>query len=263
MRALLAVLLVVAGLLGSGGALADATGQALGVNQDAKADTKAGMKVLQVGSDIFIGDRVVTNGSGQVQIRFSDSTKLVVGPNSALLIEDYLLRNDGSGGKFAVNALKGTFRFVTGKAPKDRYLIETPTGTIGVRGTAFDFTVLPTYYAVLLYEGITRICSSSSRCATMDDFCEVGVVDNANAVTRGATPQMTTELRNQARQLFPYAINDSSLLPAFRIAQSDNCFDRLARQPAEQGGGGNADGSGGVINEGGGGVRVPPDLTHL
>ena len=134
-------------------------------------------------------------------------------------------------------ALKGTFRFVTGKAPKDRYLIGTPTGTIGVRGTEFDFTVQPSFYAVLLYGGITRICATSGRCATMDDFCEVGMADNTNAVTRGATPQMTTELRNQARQLFPYAVNDSSLLPAFRIARSDDCFDRLLRQPDGGGGG--------------------------
>src|SRR5690606_42119301 len=84
-----------------------------------------------------IGDRVVTGPSGQVQILFSDRTELVVGPRSALLIEDYLLRNDGSAGKFAINALSGTFRFVTGGAPKDSYVIKTPTGTIGVRGTAF------------------------------------------------------------------------------------------------------------------------------
>ena len=88
-----------------------------------------------VGSDIFIGDQVVTDARGLVQIKFSDNTKLVVGPNSSLVIEDYLLREDGSGGKLAINALSGTFRFVTGGAAKDRYLIETPTGTIGVRGT--------------------------------------------------------------------------------------------------------------------------------
>ena len=40
---------------------------------------------------------------------------------------------DESAGRFAINALSGTFRFTTGRAPKDRYVIETPTGTIGVR----------------------------------------------------------------------------------------------------------------------------------
>jgi len=237
MRVLLAVFLVLAGLLTGSGAQAAATGQALGVDPDSRAQAGPDTRVLRVGSDIFIGDRVITDQRGQVQIRFSDGTRLVVGPSSALLIEDYLLRNDGSGGKFVINALEGAFRFVTGKAPKDRYLIETPTGTIGVRGTAFDFTVKSSFYAVLLYDGITRICASSSRCATMDDFCEVGMADSANAVTRGVVQQMITQLRNEARQLFPYAIDDSGLLSPFRIPRSGDCFDRLLQQPdAGQGG---------------------------
>ncbi len=91
-----------------------------------------------VGSDIFIGDQVVTGAKGQVQILFADNTHLVVGPNSALTIEDYLLRNNGSAGKFVVDMLAGSFRFATGESAKNRYRIDTPTGTIGVRGTGFD-----------------------------------------------------------------------------------------------------------------------------
>src|SRR5690606_34683041 len=131
-----------------------------GVDQDARAETRAEMKVLQVGSDIFIGDRVITDARGLVQIRFSDTSRLVVGPNSALVIEDYLLREDGSGGKFAIDALSGTFRFVTGGAPKHRYLISTPTGTIGVRGTAFDFNVRRGSFSLLLFHGQVVICNS-------------------------------------------------------------------------------------------------------
>ncbi len=96
MRALVLLFGVMVGLsLAPGAALADASGKALGVDQDARAETRAEVKQLTVGSDIFIGDRVITDARGLVQIKFSDSTKLVVGPNSALLIEDYLLRNDG------------------------------------------------------------------------------------------------------------------------------------------------------------------------
>ena len=114
MRALGLLVSLVLGLsLFSGAAYADASGKALGVDQDAKAETKAGVKELTVGADIFIGDKVVTDARGLVQIRFSDATKLVVGPNSSLVIEDYLLREDGSGGKLALNAdvlVPGTIR---------------------------------------------------------------------------------------------------------------------------------------------------------
>ena len=61
----------------------------------------------RVGSDIFIGDLVQTGPQGQVQILFADNTELVLGPSSSLTIEDYLIRNDGSAGKFAVDMLVG------------------------------------------------------------------------------------------------------------------------------------------------------------
>jgi hypothetical protein len=34
----------------------------------------------------------------------------------------------------SINAVRGAFRFITGKSPKDAYSITTPTATIGVRG---------------------------------------------------------------------------------------------------------------------------------
>ncbi len=118
-----------------GMALAAAAGSALGVDPAADAALNNETRTLVVGSDIFIGDLVQTGPRGQVQIMFADNTELVVGPSSALLIEDYLLRNDGSAGKLAVDMLSGAFRFSTGDSAKSRYVIGTPTGTIGVRGT--------------------------------------------------------------------------------------------------------------------------------
>src|SRR5687768_10914002 len=88
-----------------GMALAAAAGSALGVDPAADAALNNETRTLVVGSDIFIGDLVQTGPRGQVQIMFADNTELVVGPSSALLIEDYLLRNDGSAGKLAVDML--------------------------------------------------------------------------------------------------------------------------------------------------------------
>ena len=69
-------------------ALADAAGSALGVDPAADATLNNENRTLVVGSDIFIGDLVKTGPKGQVQILFADNTELVVGPSSALTIED-------------------------------------------------------------------------------------------------------------------------------------------------------------------------------
>lgn len=234
MRALIVLLTLVLGFgLFAGPALADASGKALGVDQDAKAETQAGVKELTIGSDIFIGDKVVTDARGLVQIRFSDSTKLVVGPNSSLVIEDYLLRADGSGGKLAVNALSGTFRFVTGGAPKDRYLIKTPTGTIGVRGTAFDWRGDGTHFTTILYHGSIVICNNAGACVTLDDVCDIGMVDLSEADILGNSNTMSQSERDQMRAMFPWAVSEGDLLGQFRVAQARQCFNRQVTPGAE------------------------------
>jgi hypothetical protein len=203
-----------------------ASGTALGVRPEASAETNGANRVLRVGADIFIGDRVTTGGKGNVQIRFSDRTELVVGPNSTLVIEDYLLRDDGSAGKLAINALAGTFRFVTGGAPKDKYLIRTPTGTVGVRGTAFDLNVVEDHTSLLLIEGAVRMCNLAGQCVDVDEVCEVGRFDLGSADLLGTADTFKGNTRTKMRGMFPYAADQSPLLGTFRLEQAFRCLNR-------------------------------------
>ena len=207
-----------------------ASGTALGVDQNATVATKAGTKVLEVGGDVFIGDTVATDANGLVELRFSDKTKLVVGPRSTLVIEDYLLREDGTAGKFAVNALSGTFRFITGGAPKDRYLITTPTGTVGVRGTEFDLNVFPDHMSLLLFHGAVILCNLEKQCVTVDDSCEIGMTDFTEAKLLGITNEMTNQDREAMRSMFRYAESQGDLLGAFRLERARLCFNRPVTQ---------------------------------
>ena len=208
-----------------------ASGTALGVRPEASAETAGANRVLEVGADIFIGDLVTTGRKGNVQIRFSDRTELVVGPNSSLVIEDYLLRDDGSAGKLAVNALAGSFRFVTGGAPKDRYLIRTPTGTVGVRGTAFDLNVVADHTSLLLIEGAVRMCNLAGQCVDVDEVCEVGRFDLGSADLLGSAQTFKGDTRTRMRGMFPYAADQSSLLGAFRLEQAFRCLNREVPKP--------------------------------
>lgn len=208
-----------------------ASGTALGVRPEASAETGGTSRVLKVGADIFIGDLVTTGGKGNVQIRFSDRTELVVGPNSRLVIEDYLLRDDGSTGKLAVNALSGTFRFVTGGAPKDRYLIRTPTGTVGVRGTAFDLNVVADHTSLLLIEGAVRMCNLAGKCVDVDEVCEVGRFDLGSADLLGSADTFKGDARTRMRGMFPYSADQSPLLGSFRLEQAFRCLNREVPKP--------------------------------
>jgi hypothetical protein len=210
-----------------------ASGSALGVDPDADAERGNEKITLTVGADLFIGDRVVTGPQGQVQILFSDKTELVVGPNSAMVLEDYLLRENGSAGKLAINALSGTFRFATGGAPKDRYIVETPTGTIGVRGTIYELFVTPQFFAAMVRDGTIIACplgvpQGDPSCEIADDGCEVVQVEIDDALLLGNSQDITDERRTELKNWFQYVVDQSSLLRQFKVNDDDKCLRRAS-----------------------------------
>jgi hypothetical protein len=110
-------------------------GTVLAVVQMSEADGQTGKRVLVMDGPVFSGDRIVTGPSGNAQIKFRDNTRLVVGPNSTMVIDAFIFGGDGEAArKVTINAVRGAFRFITGNSPKDAYSITTPTATIGVRG---------------------------------------------------------------------------------------------------------------------------------
>ena len=215
----------------SSAALADnPAGSAKGVNPDAAAALDGATRTLVVGSDVFIGDVVNTGPKGQVQILFADNTKLVVGPQSSLKIDDYLLRNNGDAGKFVVDMLSGSFRFATGNGPKSSYVINTPTGTIGVRGTGFDTWIgidpqtgrLATY--ILHYIGTVMFkAKGEKQWKLLHDACTLGSIFDVSKVL-GSSKSTTGDFRNQLKAEFRYSVNQSPLLRPFWFAQAIDCL---------------------------------------
>ena len=115
-------------------AQAQPDGIVVAVVQQAHIDAKTGKTVLMPANPVYSGDRITTDAIGNAQIKFRDDTKLVVGPNSALVIDAFIFNKDDTARQVSISALKGAFRFISGKSPKDVYRITTPTATIGIRG---------------------------------------------------------------------------------------------------------------------------------
>jgi hypothetical protein len=205
---------------------ADGAGSALGVKQQAAADLAGQTRTLRVGSDIFIGDLIETGPQGQVQILFADNTELVLGPSSALRIEDYLIRNDGSAGKLAVDILSGAFRFATGDSAKNRYTIGTPTGTIGVRGTEFDGWVNPQNGIgyVIRHGGTVILCNDAGACDVLDDICEVGKIASSEIAILGDSRESEGDLRITYKNWFLYTEDQSPLLRQFWFPAARDCL---------------------------------------
>ena len=72
---------------------------------------------LSGGSDVFEDDRIVVK-SGNAQILLDDNTRIVVGPNSTLVLDQFVRKDKGTASKVAIKALRGTYRFITGRSAK-------------------------------------------------------------------------------------------------------------------------------------------------
>lgn len=91
-----------------------------------------------------MNDAVKTT-AGKVGITFADDTKVQVNENSRLVIDDFVYDPKSSrGGKLAVNVVAGTVRYASGQIAKNspqNVAVNTPSATVGVRGTDFTATV--------------------------------------------------------------------------------------------------------------------------
>jgi len=89
---------------------------------------------LSGGSNVYAKETVRTGQSGQADMQFHDSSKLKVGPSSSVKLDKFVYDPNKSGGTVAIEATRGTFRFVTGSQGAGAYKVKTPYGTLGVRG---------------------------------------------------------------------------------------------------------------------------------
>lgn len=200
--------------------LAQVAGQVVAVRQSAQIVSGGEARTLAQGSQVATGDLIRTGGNGQVQIQFADETKIVVGPNSSLMIDQTLFRANGSARKFATSALGGTFRFISGKSPNRIYKVGTPLATMGIRGTVFDYTVTAGQRTdLLVLDGVVRLCASGQRCVAVEGGCQAVAVLQDGSFTQ---PLDAEEKRALLIRRFPLLADQADLQPPFR-ASRDGC----------------------------------------
>jgi len=193
---------------------AEGAGEAVAVIDAASASRQAGDRTLAAGSRAFLRELVATDAAGEAQLLFDDGTRMVVGPNSSLVIEKFVFRGKSAENQFAIRALGGTFRFISGESGDQNYSILTPTGTIGVRATAFDFTVTPGGTKLVLLEGEATLCTEGGACAAVATPCGLLRTTDGRTVEEITIGHGRVE---ETRGSFPLLAMQSSLLEAFRI----------------------------------------------
>lgn len=98
-----------------------------------------------LGDAIYEGDSIVTGSDGEVHLDMQDGGYIGVRPGTRMRIVDFKAEG-GSDDGFLIGLLEGSFRAVTGwitRSGSRRAEIQTPTATIGIRGTDYEPLVIP------------------------------------------------------------------------------------------------------------------------
>src|SRR5262245_45812134 len=158
---------------------AEAVGQAVLI----KTAVTGATGPLVVRAPVHRDERIRTSNTGLGQFVFLDGTKLAVGWGSSVVIDKYVFDDSNSVKKLSIRAVKGTFRWISGNSGSSAYQILTPAGTIGVRGTAFDFHILPNgTTAVVLLNGSVRMCGANG-CRRLKRPCDCVISTPNGGVT--------------------------------------------------------------------------------
>ena len=86
----------------------------------------------------------ITTANGKAGITFQDDTKVQITEHSKLVIDNFVYNDSKKTGKLGIKMALGTIKYASGQIAKSdpqQVVVETPTATIGVRGTDFSGTV--------------------------------------------------------------------------------------------------------------------------
>ncbi len=197
---------------------ADAIGEVAAVVGKPSASGPNGDRDLAAGAPVYEDDKIVVR-SGNAQIILADGTKLVVGPGSTLILDRFLMKGGNTAQKVSIKALRGTFRFITGRSAKSAYDIQTASATIGIRGTGLDLWSKQKT-GVAVHVGFINLCSSGN-CVDLREGCEVGRAGGDEA------RELTARVKGESiAKYLPYILSQTSLQTSFWLP-IQNCKSSL------------------------------------
>ena len=92
----------------------------------------------KVGERIFEGDVLRTGKDGSLGVAFKDDSLLSLGPNSEIVIDEFLFAPAEGKLSIVTRMLRGTAAYLSGMVGKlspESVRFETPVASVGIRGT--------------------------------------------------------------------------------------------------------------------------------
>lgn len=113
-------------------------------------------RVLTAKSAIYVGDHIVTEAGGRINVVFRDSSVLSLGQKSRGQLTRYGWSEISQQGEFELTVREGVFRVIGDKLTRtnpEKFKTVTPAATIGIRGSGYAGQVAGDQLDVVLTSG--------------------------------------------------------------------------------------------------------------
>lgn len=220
-------------MLAPGAFAAEQIGKTLAVTVTVAGDDG----ILRASSPIHRDERIRANNSGTGQFEFRDGTKLAVGPNSSVVLDRSIFAGDSTFQSLTLKATRGTFRWVSGNSKSSAYKVNTPFGTLGVRGTVVDVYIGSSSAAVVILEGHATFCGNDGTCKRLERGCDI-VRANRKGLLDENTEKSKTAVRGVRNEVsFPFLMGTQKLSKPFQVGGGKCGLSASARNPNKAKGG--------------------------
>ncbi len=193
------------------GAIQEISGQATVTRLDGTVETAG------IGTPIYQGDIIETDEDGAVNIMFIDETTFAVSEDARLAIDEYVFDPATQTGTTNFSVLKGVFVFTSGligREDPDDVMINTPSGSIGIRGTIIagdvdngEITVIEG--AIVLYDFSGNTLTLSNQYETARFNPSESSIDHIGELEAGDVGSRFMSVSTVAADLFS-SIEDSA-----------------------------------------------------
>ncbi len=116
----------------------NAIAKTLYIKPNVSAQTQDTQRPIARGDAVYQHEAIITQAQARAKFRFYDGTILTMGENSSLNLREFVASNDKNHAVFEFT--QGAFRIITGaitQTSSPSFTVNTPMGSIGVRGTDF------------------------------------------------------------------------------------------------------------------------------
>ena len=136
---------------------------------------------LKVGDDIQRGDVISTGPGARLEVKMLDDAVMTLGEKTIFVVINYV--TGGAEPNAALRLLQGAFSAASGKMMKTanaQFTVETPSATIGIRGTTFWGGKLDGKFEIALLGGKAIIIETKAGRVVLDEVNEGTAITDAN-----------------------------------------------------------------------------------